>query len=247
MIPIDPSHVTPALKSLFDRNMPSAIRCFAVLEGGNAGKIFTDDIDHPTWGFVWEADDGTLFQSGTPDQDTLHRMVALLKQEGTVALGFRQGDPGVNRFLPTPDAQAACLEFDRPSGSSDLSPYLNRLPGGYEFHRMDQSLLERSPNRDPKIIRYGSIENLLEKGIAVCILHGTETVCEAYADMEFMAFRTPVDDFHIHQREIYWLCRVRSSESEFSLARLEKALRIQATFRNSTTVRKIATIFRGEL
>jgi uncharacterized protein (DUF1697 family) len=60
------------------------------------------------------------------------------------------------------------------------------------------------------------------------------------AQQKLMAFRSPVDDFHTHGREVYWLCRVRSSESEFSLARLEKALRTQATFRNSTTVQKIA-------
>ena len=55
-----------------------------------------------------------------------------------------------------------------------------------------------------------------------------------------LAYRTSVDDFHTHQREIYWLCRLRSSESTFSLARLEKSHRLQATFRNATTVRKLA-------
>ena len=58
-----------------------------------------------------------------------------------------------------------------------------------------------------------------------------------------MSFKTEVDDFHVHEREIYWLCRIRSHESEFSLARLEKALGIQATFRNSTTVRKLAALY----
>ena len=47
-----------------------------------------------------------------------------------------------------------------------------------------------------------------------------------------LSFRTPVDDFHVHGREIYWLCRIRSSELGFSLARLEKALGVQGTFRN---------------
>jgi uncharacterized protein (DUF1697 family) len=59
-------------------------------------------------------------------------------------------------------------------------------------------------------------------------------------ERKLLSFRTDVDDFRVHGREIYWLCRVRSSESEFSLARLEKELGIQATFRNSNTVRKIA-------
>lgn len=57
------------------------------------------------------------------------------------------------------------------------------------------------------------------------------------------SFKTDVDDFRVNQREIYWQCRIRSSESEFSLARLEKALGRQATFRNSTTVRKIAALY----
>jgi len=63
------------------------------------------------------------------------------------------------------------------------------------------------------------------------------------AQQEVMSFATAVDDFHVHRREIYWLCRVRSSDSEFSLARLEKALGTRATFRNSTTIRKMAAIY----
>ncbi|MEP7356591.1 MAG: DUF1697 domain-containing protein [Anaerolineales bacterium] len=60
-----------------------------------------------------------------------------------------------------------------------------------------------------------------------------------------LAYRTPVDDFHTHQREIYWLCRIRSSDSTFSLARLEKSHRLQATFRSATTVRKLAAQYAG--
>ena len=58
-----------------------------------------------------------------------------------------------------------------------------------------------------------------------------------------LAFNSPVDEFRTYQREIYWLCRVRSSDSKFSLARLEKTQRIQATFRNATTVRKLAALY----
>jgi uncharacterized protein (DUF1697 family) len=63
------------------------------------------------------------------------------------------------------------------------------------------------------------------------------------AQEKLMAFRSPVDEFYTAQKEIYWLCRVRSSESEFSLAKLEKQLGIQATFRNCRTVQKIAARF----
>ena len=60
------------------------------------------------------------------------------------------------------------------------------------------------------------------------------------AQRTVMTFRTKVDHFCVHGNGIYWLCRIRSSESEFSLTRLEKAIGMKATFRNSTTVRKMA-------
>jgi len=54
------------------------------------------------------------------------------------------------------------------------------------------------------------------------------------------AFRTEVDDFHVHEREVYWLCRKKMSESAFSGALLEKTLGMPATMRNATTVRRLA-------
>ena len=55
-----------------------------------------------------------------------------------------------------------------------------------------------------------------------------------------MGFRTGTDDFHVGEREIYWLCRTRQSDSEFTNARFEKAAGVQATFRGMNTVSKLA-------
>ncbi len=60
------------------------------------------------------------------------------------------------------------------------------------------------------------------------------------AQQKLMAFRTEVDDFHFHEREVYWLCRTKMSESAFSGALLEKTLGLPATMRNATTVKKLA-------
>ena len=57
---------------------------------------------------------------------------------------------------------------------------------------------------------------------------------------KLLSFITEVDDFHLSGREVYWLRRKKMGESAFSGARLEKSFGMQATFRNSTTVRKIA-------
>jgi uncharacterized protein (DUF1697 family) len=53
-------------------------------------------------------------------------------------------------------------------------------------------------------------------------------------------FRTEIDDFHVHGREVYWLCRKKSSESAFSGALLEKVVGMPATMRNATTIRRLA-------
>jgi uncharacterized protein (DUF1697 family) len=59
------------------------------------------------------------------------------------------------------------------------------------------------------------------------------------AEESLSAFRTQIDDFHVHEREIYWLCRKKSSESAFSGAILEKTIGMPATMRNATTVRRL--------
>lgn len=56
-------------------------------------------------------------------------------------------------------------------------------------------------------------------------------------------FKTDIDDFHVHAREIYWLCKKKQSESTFSNVRLEKALKIKTTFRGMNTVIRLAAKF----
>lgn len=60
------------------------------------------------------------------------------------------------------------------------------------------------------------------------------------AQQKLMALQTEIDEFHVHEREIYWLCRKTISQSTFSGALLEKAIGMAATMRNITTVRKLA-------
>jgi RimJ/RimL family protein N-acetyltransferase len=188
MIEIKPVQVTPQFRSLFNATVPAGLRCFAVLGGGNAGRIFTDDQDHPQTGYVWERDDGTLYQGGVQNDQTLCQMVELLRQEGTVALGFRDGDPAVEHFPPNPEAGAECVELYRPARGSDLSPFLE-LPAGYEAHRMTRELHEKSPRLEAILFRYGNLDQYLETGLDVCILHGDEYVCEAGADMDVAGAR----------------------------------------------------------
>jgi uncharacterized protein (DUF1697 family) len=61
------------------------------------------------------------------------------------------------------------------------------------------------------------------------------------AKQKLLSWATEVDEFHVSGREVYWLRRKKISESRFSGALLEKTLGMQATIRNSTTVKKVAS------
>ena len=63
----------------------------------------------------------------------------------------------------------------------------------------------------------------------------------AEAKKKLLSFTTKIDEFHFSGREVYWLCHKKMSESAFSGALLEKTLGMRATFRNSNTVKRIAT------
>ena len=57
---------------------------------------------------------------------------------------------------------------------------------------------------------------------------------------KLMALKTDIDDFHVQGREVYWLCRVKQSDSKFSNVVLEKTLGQSATMRGISTLLKMA-------
>jgi uncharacterized protein (DUF1697 family) len=63
---------------------------------------------------------------------------------------------------------------------------------------------------------------------------------DAEAEKSVISFKTEVDDFHARGREVYWLCKMRQSDSKFSNARFEKLLQTRATWRNINTVVRLA-------
>lgn len=62
----------------------------------------------------------------------------------------------------------------------------------------------------------------------------------AAAGKSLMALQTEIDDFHVHGREVYWLCKMKQSDSKFSNTRFEKMVNARATWRNINTVVRLA-------
>jgi uncharacterized protein (DUF1697 family) len=68
----------------------------------------------------------------------------------------------------------------------------------------------------------------------------TSTPLDGGAEQKLQALRTDIDEFRVHGREVYWLCRTRQSESTFSNAVLEKTLGRPSTLRGASSVAKMA-------
>jgi uncharacterized protein (DUF1697 family) len=56
------------------------------------------------------------------------------------------------------------------------------------------------------------------------------------------AMNSAVDHFALNGRELYWWSRLKQSESTFSNAAFEKALRMRATFRGLNTLQRIVAL-----
>jgi len=106
---------------------------------------------------------------------------------------------------------------------------------GYEvatFIRTDAELKEIANYKPFK-------QSALDSATALNIAFLAEPL-DSNLKQKLMAMKTGIDDFHVHEREIYWLCLKKQSESTFSNAVLEKSIGRKSTLRGANTVRKLA-------
>jgi uncharacterized protein (DUF1697 family) len=83
-----------------------------------------------------------------------------------------------------------------------------------------------------------------ESAGALCVGFLAEPL-KAEGRKSLMALKTEIDDFHVHGREVYWVCRKKQSESTFSNVRFEKIVKCRTTFRGVKTVARLATKYPG--
>jgi uncharacterized protein (DUF1697 family) len=102
---------------------------------------------------------------------------------------------------------------------------------GYEV-----STFVRTPGEVAAIAKYTPFK---VKGEALNVAFIAEPL-DPESVKKLMACKNEIDDFHIHGREVYWLCQVKQSESKFSNAVLEKTIGRRATLRGISTIQKMA-------
>jgi len=98
----------------------------------------------------------------------------------------------------------------------------------------------RSQSEVAAIARYKPFKELQLRSAAALNVAFLAEPLEAGARKSLMALKSGIDDFHVHGREVYWLCRKKQSESKFSNALFERTLKVRATFRGVNTVGRLA-------
>jgi uncharacterized protein (DUF1697 family) len=88
--------------------------------------------------------------------------------------------------------------------------------------------------------KYQAFSSDALKGALVVNVGFLHEALTASVTKEVKSFHTEIDDFHVHGREAYWLCRIRQSDSKFSAKKFEKAIGGPATWRNLNTVVRLA-------
>lgn len=59
-------------------------------------------------------------------------------------------------------------------------------------------------------------------------------------EARLLGLQTGEDDFRIRGRDVWWRCRTKQSQSDFSNVVFEKALGLKATFRGLSTLQRLA-------
>jgi uncharacterized protein (DUF1697 family) len=85
---------------------------------------------------------------------------------------------------------------------------------------------------EPPAVRRGGTSNALYVGFLKAA-PSRETAAKV------LTYQNDVDAFDFDQRELYWSCARTQSASTFSGALLERTIKMPATFRNITTIRRL--------
>jgi uncharacterized protein (DUF1697 family) len=105
---------------------------------------------------------------------------------------------------------------------------------GFEIHTFVRTEKELAA-----IVEHPAFEAADTASAGAHVIGFIATAPDAAARKIIDGFANDADRFHVNERELYWLSTNKQSESKFSNAAFEKALRTRATFRNISMLRKL--------
>ena len=139
----------------------------------------------------------------------------------------------VETFIASGNVVFECPETDTSTLERRIMVRLEESLGNTvaAFVRTDAELAEVAASRPFSADR---LDTAVARNVAF-----THAPIDEETERKLLALATEIDDFSVHGREVYWLCRKRQSESTFSNAVLEKVLGRPSTLRGWNTVTKM--------
>lgn len=115
--------------------------------------------------------------------------------------------------------------------------------------RIEKQLLEalgyevatfiRTPSELARIDSYKPFSQPALDAAAALNIGFLASALDEQAQQKLLSLRTATDDFHVHEREIYWLCKMKQSESKITNGLLERALGQKLTLRGANTITRM--------
>ena len=171
------------LQNLFSADLPSGIRCQAVLNGTALGRILVDSLETPCMAFLQEFGENTVFSAGAYTAHDLAQAVEILRKDRDVVLALWPHEPLAAQKYPFPEPRpdyiGAAIDLTDRDPLVDLD-LLSTPPSGCHLQRIDQPLFKRI-NHDFEEQFFGSLEQALEAGVGFCLLQGDEVLSQAFA------------------------------------------------------------------
>lgn len=156
-----------------------------------------------------------------------------LKMEQLRALFAELGLSGVETFIASGNVIFEAPQDDASALAERVEAHL-RAALGYEV-----TTFLRTPAELAAVARYEPFPGVAAPSDALYIcFFAAPPAPEAEANLRALGGED--DEFHAHERDLYWLRRSKISDSQIPAAALARALGAPNTMRNATTVRKLA-------
>lgn len=152
------------------------------------------------------------------------------------ALGFK----GVETFIASGNVIFESPAKDTAALQKRIEAHL-RQSLGYEV-----KTFIRAETEIAAVARYQPFSAAQLRAAAALNVAFVDAPLKAAARRSLMAMKTANDDFHVHGREAYWLCRKKQSESRFFKVGFEKVLGVPATVRGMNTITRLAARYARE-
>lgn len=179
LIELNPGPATGRLEPMLASDLPTRPRGVAVLDGVLAGRVWTDDPDHPSAVLAIETADGTVYGAGELSRAAVADALAEVEtKSGDLIFGFSGPDDPMRELVPGEAYwQGEAVDFTdrRPEAAG------HAVPSGVEVVRIDAALLPRIEWAEDTLHAFGSADRWDELGIGFAVVADGELLAECLA------------------------------------------------------------------